>query len=93
MEEARKGPKVTIEFDAEEHREELQMAMSARDMNLLLWDLDQMLRSTEKHEAPLADLPAHVNGEMVSYPLSEVAHHLRAWLSQEMQERCIRFPS
>lgn len=41
--------RVTIEFDLPEEGADAEMAMAAREMYSVLWDVDQRLRSFIKH--------------------------------------------
>lgn len=41
--------KVTIEFDLPEESAEAEMALAAREMYSVLWDVDQKLRDFVKH--------------------------------------------
>jgi hypothetical protein len=41
--------KVTLEFDGEEEREDLQLALNGYKWKLAIWDLDQHLRETTKY--------------------------------------------
>ena len=42
--------KVTLEFDGNEEREDLRMALDGYKWKLAMWDLDQRLRRTTKYD-------------------------------------------
>lgn len=45
--------KVTLEFDGEEEREDLQLALNGWKWKNAMWELDQELRKTTKHRVSI----------------------------------------
>ncbi len=45
--------KVTLEFDGEEEREDLQLALNGWKWKNAMWELDQELRKTTKHQVSI----------------------------------------
>ena len=72
--------KVTIEFDRVEEAEELRTALDGHKYKMLLWELDQKLRSVHKHGAALQG-----NGEATEAEM-DVCYRLREVLREMLQE-------
>lgn len=72
--------KVTIEFDRVEEAEELRTALDGHKYKMLLWELDQKLRSVHKHGAALQG-----NGEATEHEM-DVCYRLREVLRDMLQE-------
>lgn len=72
--------KVTIEFDRVEEAEELRTALDGYKYKMLLWELDQKLRSVHKHGAALQG-----NGEATEHEM-DVCYRLREVLRDMLQE-------
>jgi hypothetical protein len=45
--------KVTLEFDGEEEQEEIQLALDGYKWKNAMWELDQELRKTTKHQVSI----------------------------------------
>jgi hypothetical protein len=61
--------KVTIEYDGDEEREELQSALDGSSWKIAMWQLDQNLRGIVKH--------AHFNGREATSAEINAAEKLR----------------
>ena len=48
--------KVTIEYDGNEEQEEIQLALDGYKWKNAMWELDQLLRKTTKHQVSLISL-------------------------------------
>jgi len=51
-----KKMKVTIEYDGNEEQEEIQLALDGYKWKNAMWELDQLLRKTTKHQVSLISL-------------------------------------
>jgi hypothetical protein len=51
-----KKMKVTIEFDGTEEQDDLQVALDGGKWKNAMWELDQLLRKTTKHQVSLISL-------------------------------------
>ena len=72
--------KVTIEFDRVEEAEELRTALDGSKYKMLLWELDQKLRSVHKHGAAIEGLGEATEVEM------DVCYRIREYIRQELQD-------
>ena len=73
--------KVTIEFDGAEEQDDARTALDGYKWKLAMWDLDQLLRSTTKHDASI--LKPNKQASETEY---EVAEKLREKIREILQE-------
>jgi hypothetical protein len=64
--------KVILEFDALEEAQDIRIALDGWKWKSVIWDLDQLLRSTTKHGVSLLNSKKEASSEEV-----EVAHKIR----------------
>ncbi len=73
--------KVTLEFDGEEEREDLQLALNGYKWKLVMWDIDQRLRETTKYGRSILSNDAN-STEMER----EVAEKLREFIRETLTD-------
>jgi hypothetical protein len=73
--------KVTIEYDGEEEREDLQLALNGYKWKLAIWDLDQHLRETTKYARSI--LSNDGNSTEIE---REVAEKLREFIRETLDD-------
>lgn len=71
--------KVILEFDSIEEQDEIQSALNGYKWKLAMWDLDQLLRSTEKYDKSLAKPHG-------SEPATEIEYQIAERLRGEIRE-------
>ena len=59
--------KIIIEFDSIEESHDARVALDAMKWKMAMWDLDQILRSTVKHDASIVDPSNPACGEEVHF--------------------------
>jgi len=64
--------KIILEFDALEDAQDARTALDGWKWKMIVWDLDQLLRSTTKHGVSLFDSQKEASSEEV-----EIAHKIR----------------
>jgi hypothetical protein len=72
--------RVTIEFDRIEEADELRTALDGFKYKMLLWELDQKLRSVHKYGAALEGSGEATPEEM------DVCYRIREYIRQELQD-------
>ena len=72
--------KVTIEFDRVEEAEELRTALDGSKYKMLLWEIDQKLRSVHKYGSAIEGSGEATEAEM------DVCYRIREYIRQELQE-------
>jgi hypothetical protein len=102
------SPKATIRFDLSDpdDRMEFRLAQQAGKWQAIVWDLDQWLRETTKHDVPLLtieDMRAYEQGDGPSFsveqlkmisPISlEIAHKVRGKIVELMTDSEVSFDS
>jgi hypothetical protein len=78
--------KVIFEFDSVEEQDDIRMVLDGHKWRLILWDLDQMLRSTERHGTSLLKL----NEEATDIEMN-VAEKLREAIRESMNDNGVNF--
>jgi len=69
--------KITIEFDGNEEENDARTALDGYKWKLAMWDLDQLLRSTTKHDVSLLNHNEHA---------SEAEYKVAEKLREEIRE-------
>lgn len=64
--------KIILEFDALEDAQDARTALDGWKWKMIVWDLDQLLRSTTKHGVSLLDSKKEASSEEV-----EIAYKIR----------------
>ena len=71
--------KVILEFDSIEEQDDIQSALNGYKWKLAMWDLDQLLRSTEKYDKSLVK-------PYGSEPATEIEYQIAERLRSEIRE-------
>jgi len=71
--------KVILEFDSIEEQDAIKSALDGYKWQLAMWDLDQLLRSTEKYDKSLAK-------PYGSEPATEIEYQIAERLRNEIRE-------
>ena len=76
--------KVTLEFDGDEEREDLQTALDGYKWKNAMWDLDQLLRKTTKYQVSILsnspkDLATGAEGEIADAIRDAIRRILSEW--------------
>jgi hypothetical protein len=73
--------KIILEFDIIEDAQDARTALDGWKWKSIIWDLDQLLRSTTKHGVSLLDSKKEASSEEV-----EVAHKIRDQIREMLSE-------
>ena len=73
--------KIILEFDALEDAQDAKTALDGWKWKMIVWDLDQLLRSTTKHGVSLLDSKKEASSEEV-----EVAHKIRDQIREMLSD-------
>lgn len=76
--------KVTLEFDGNEERDDLQTALDGYKWKSAMWDLDQLLRKTTKYQVSILsnsskDLASGAEGEVADAIREAIRSILSEW--------------
>jgi hypothetical protein len=73
--------KIILEFDALEDAQDARTALDGWKWKMIVWDLDQLLRSTTKHGVSLLDSKKEASSEEM-----EVAHKIREQIREMLSD-------
>jgi hypothetical protein len=73
--------KIILEFDALEDAQDARTALDGWKWKMIVWDLDQLLRSTTKHGVSLLNSKKEASNEEV-----EVAHKIRDQIREMLSD-------
>ena len=73
--------KIILEFDALEDAQDARTALDGWKWKMIVWDLDQLLRSTTKHGVSLLDSKKEASSEEV-----EIAYKIRDQIREMLSD-------
>ena len=73
--------KIILEFDALEDAQDAKTALDGWKWKMIVWDLDQLLRSTTKHGVSLLDSKKEASSEEV-----EIAYKIRDQIREMLSD-------